>query len=237
MDMETATLPSGIVGATSSDEEVVHRVAAGETALFEVLMRRHNQRLYRVARSVVLDEAEAEDVVQQAYINAFRHLGQFEARARFTTWMTQIALNEAYARRRKSASRAAVVNQVGGGGDARGGRDDMEARQSPAADPERLAYTGELRRLIEDAVDGLPDGYRSVFMLRDVEGLSTEETGTAMGLSDDAVKTRLHRARAMVRQTLTSRLGAAASQAFAFPATRCDRVVAFVLARIGGESA
>lgn len=214
-----------------SDEEVVQRVCEGEVPLFEVLMRRHNQRLYRVARSVVKDEAEAEDVLQQAYLNAFTHLGQFESRSKFTTWMTRITLNEAFARRRKLDRSFSLTDRLP--------RQDsdgtpMDVPTTSASDPERQAYAGELRRALEEAVDALPQDYRTVFMLREVEGLSTLETGDSVGLSEDAVKTRLHRARAMIRQSLTLRLGDAASTAFSFPATRCDRVVAFVLARISG---
>jgi RNA polymerase sigma-70 factor, ECF subfamily len=224
--------PATLVPASAglSDEEVVQRVRGGESALFEVLMRRHNQRLYRTARSVVKDEAEAEDVVQQAYINAFTHLRQFEERSTFGTWMTRITLNEAFARRRRLVQASAVAEPMADLDSP--GRAPMDTQKSPAADPERQAYAGELRRVLEDAVDALPEAYRTVFMLREVEGLSTLETGASVGLTEDAVKTRLHRARAMIRRSVTSRLGEAATCAFAFPATRCDRVVAFVLARI-----
>ncbi|HJZ77166.1 MAG TPA: RNA polymerase sigma factor [Vicinamibacterales bacterium] len=209
-----------------SDGEVVERVRNGETALFEILMRRHNQRVYRAARAIVKDDAEAEDVMQQAYINAFIHLKQFESRAQFSTWLTRITIYEALARRRKQRPEEPLSM-----------RDDAEYEaaervSSAEASPDRLAYSSELGRLIEDAVDALPESYRAVFMLRDVEGLSTLETAEGLGVGEEAVKTRLHRARAMVRQTLSDRLGASAPQAFQFHATRCDRVVAAVLAEI-----
>jgi RNA polymerase sigma-70 factor (ECF subfamily) len=229
MGMVTTATDVTAAGALS-DEEVVRRVRGGEAALFEILMRRHNQRLYRAARSVVKDESEAEDVMQQAYINAYTHLHQFEERARFTTWMTRITLNEAFARRRK-LERAVPAADLFHHPD-REGETPMDTLTSVEPDPERQAYTGELRHALEDAVDALPEAYRTVFMLRDVEGLSTLEAGDGLGLSEEAVKTRLHRARAMIRRTLTARLGAAAASAFAFPATRCDRVVAAVLAAI-----
>jgi len=210
---------------TLSDREVVDRVRNGETALFEILMRRHNQRVYRAARAILKDESEAEDAMQQAYINAFLHLEQFESRAQFSTWLTRITIYEALARRRKRRPEEPLsINDDEGHG--------PEAVSSSEISPERQAYSGELARLIEDAVDALPESYRAVFMLREVEGLSTLETAEGLGVGEEAVKTRLHRARAMVRQTLSDRLGASASQAFQFHAPRCDRVVAAVLAEI-----
>jgi RNA polymerase sigma-70 factor, ECF subfamily len=213
-----------------SDVEVVQRVLDGEPALFEILMRRHNQRLYRAARSVVQDESEVEDVMQQAYINAFTHLHQFEARSLFSTWMTRITLNEAFARRRSLQRSALVAERLPDTESDRGGI--MDTVRSTQPDPERQAYAGELHRVLEDAVDALPETYRTVFMLREIEGLSTQEAGDGLGVSEETVKTRLHRARAMIRRSVSARLGAEAPAAFAFPATRCDRVVAAVLAVI-----
>jgi RNA polymerase sigma-70 factor, ECF subfamily len=211
--------------ATLSDAEIVARVCGGETSLFEVLMRRHNQRVYRAARAIVKDEAEAEDVMQQAYINAFVHLKQFESRAQFSTWLTRITIYEALARRRKQRPEEPL-----------GINDDIDdaagAMRTSEVSPERQAYSGELGRLIENAVDALPDTYRCVFMLREVEGLSTSETAEGLGLGEEAVKTRLHRARAILRRTLIDRLGGSASLAFQFHATRCDRVVDAVLSEI-----
>lgn len=215
---------------TLSDADVVRRVRGGEPALFEILMRRHNQRLYRAARSVVKDELEAEDVMQQAYVNAYTHLDQFEERSLFSTWMTRITLNEAFARRRKQQRTVSIADLQAGADSERGAH--MDRFRSPGPDPERQAYAGELHRVLEDAVDALPDAYRTVFMLRDVEGLSTSETGDGLGIGEEAVKTRLHRARAMIRRSMTERLGAAAAGAFQFQAPRCDRVVAAVLAAI-----
>jgi RNA polymerase sigma-70 factor, ECF subfamily len=209
------------------DSEIVRRVRGGDRALFEVLMRRHNQRIYRAARAIVKDETEVEDVMQQAYINAFLHLHQFEERAEFSTWLTRIALNEAFARRQKLRTLESVTANV----DADRGA-FMDTIRSPQPDPERQAYAQELRQVLEDAVDELPETYRAVFMLRDVEGLSTSETSAGLGLGEEAVKTRLHRARAMIRRAVSARVGAVAAGAFQFPATRCDRVVAAVLQRI-----
>jgi RNA polymerase sigma-70 factor, ECF subfamily len=209
------------------DAEIVRRVCGGESALFEILMRRHNQRVYRVARAVVKDETEVEDVMQQAYINAFTHLHQFEERSQFSTWLIRIALHEAFGRRRKMQRTESVTGIQSNLDENRG--ELMDTIASPQADPERQAYAQELNRVLEAAVDTLPETYRTVFMLRDIEGLSTSETGEGLGLGEEAVKTRLHRARAMIRRAVTARIGAVAAGSFQFHAPRCDRVVAAVL--------
>jgi RNA polymerase sigma-70 factor, ECF subfamily len=212
------------------DAEIVRRVCAGESALFEILMRRHNQRVYRAARAVVKDEAEVEDVMQQAYINAFTHLHQFEERSQFSTWLIRIALHEAFGRRRQMQRTESMTGIQSNLGEDRG--ELMDTIASPQADPERQAYAQELNRVLEAAVDTLPETYRTVFMLRDIEGLSTSETGEGLGLGEEAVKTRLHRARAMIRRAVTARIGAVAAGTFQFQAPRCDRVVTAVFARI-----
>lgn len=209
-----------------SDEQVVAQVLAGQTALFEVLMRRHNERIFRAARAIVRDDREAEDVMQQAYVNAYAHLGQFDGRAAFSTWLTRITVNEALARaRRRGRYRQLDTDEAETG--------DLFMDRESIMDPERLAYAGEVRRLLEAAVDDLPDGAREVFMLRQIEGLSTAETAACLGLTEDVVKTRFSRARASLRASLEARAGLAAGAAFTFPQPRCDRVVAAVMARIG----
>ena len=232
--MGMATLESDVGAApVLPDADIVRRVRAGDSALFEVLMRRHNQRVYRVARAVLKDETDVEDVMQQAYINAFTHLGQFEDRSQFSTWLTRIVLHEAFSRRRsaqRSELRGAVEPHLD---DDRG--DFMDRFESPAANPERQAYSQELTRVLEAAVDTLPETYRTVFMLRDIEGLSTNETGEGLGLGPEAVKTRLHRARAMIRRAVTAQIGEVAPGTFQFHAPRCDRVVSAVLAEISSR--
>jgi RNA polymerase sigma-70 factor, ECF subfamily len=215
---------------TLSDPEIVRRVRAGDRALFEILMRRHNQRIYRAARAIVQDESDVEDVMQQAYINAFTHLHQFEERSQFSTWLTRIAVNEALARRHRTRVASSITERLDEG---RG--EIVDTITSPDPTPEQQVYARELQRVLEEAVDGLPDTYRTVFMLRDIEGLSTSETGEGLGLGEEAVKTRLHRARAMIRRAVSSRIGAVAAGAFQFQAPRCDRVVAFVLDRISKQ--
>jgi RNA polymerase sigma-70 factor (ECF subfamily) len=198
------------------DEDLVARIRAGDMAQFEHVMRRHNQRLYRVARAIVRDDDGAEDVVQQAYVQAYVHLDQFGGRAQLSTWLTRIVIHEALARRRRQQLPLASLE------------DDKRAMSQAdpnARDPERLAYAGELRALLERAIDALPDAYRLVFMCRDVEGMTTAETAEALELGDEAVKTRLHRARAMLRRDLLERAGAATGDAFAFHRSRCDSVV------------
>ena len=229
MSMDTHLSEGAAPIAALPDEEIVRRVRAGDSALFEILMRRHNQRVYRVVRAVLKDEADVEDVMQQAYINAFTHLHQFEDRSQFSTWLIRIALHEAFGRRRKmQRAETTTARNRSGVDDDRG--EFMETLTSPEADPERRAYAQELHRVLEAAVDTLPEGYRTVFMLRDIEGLSTSETGQGLGLGDEAVKTRLHRARAMIRRAVTARIGEVAPGAFQFHAPRCDRVVSAVLA-------
>ena len=210
-----------------SDAETIQQVLDGNTAMFELLMRRYNERVYRAARSIVRDEQEAEDVMQQAYVNAFTHLRQFNGSAQFSTWLTKIAINEALARVRRRGRYEPFDDDLS----------NVEPFMSsnPAQSPERQAFAGELRGLLEWAIDALPDGMREVFVLREVEGLSTSEVAECLRVSDDVVKTRLSRGRAMLRRLLMERTGATASEAFRFYRPRCDRVVAQVLARIGGQ--
>lgn len=208
-----------------SDEHIVRQVLQGQTALFEVLMRRHNQRLYRAARAFVKDDREAEDVMQQAYVNAYAHLRQFDGRAKFSTWLTKIAVHEAIARARDQGRYERLEIDSA---------ENVETLMATSLvpDPEREAFGRELGALLEAAVDELPDGCREAFVLRQIEGLSTTETAQALGVSDDVVKTRFSRAKAALRRDLFDRAGLAAENAFTFHQSRCDRVVAAVFARI-----
>jgi RNA polymerase sigma-70 factor, ECF subfamily len=205
------------------DLEIVRRVLAGETALFGVLMRRHNERVYRAARAILRDEREAEDVMQEAYVNAYAHLRQFDARAQFSTWLTKIAVNEALLRARRRG-RYDLLDEASL-------ETIMPTHTTP--DPERQAFGRELGAMIESAIDRLGDGYREVFMLRQVEGMSTAETADVLGVSEDVVKTRFSRARHALQEDLLERTGEAAHTAFTFGQSRCDRIVERVLARIG----
>jgi RNA polymerase sigma-70 factor (ECF subfamily) len=210
----------------TSDEAIAKRVLAGDTALFEVLMRRHNQRLYRIARAVLRDDAEAEDVMQDAYVRAYENLSQFEGRASFSTWMSRIALYEALARVRK---RRRVVELDG---IVESEREGMQSLHSRLPSPEHEASNSEIRRLLEQEVDALPDNYRTIFVLRDVEGIDVEEVAEILDISSENVKTRLHRAHALLRRRLYLRTGAQSHEAFLFHDPRCDKVVQVVFARL-----
>jgi RNA polymerase sigma-70 factor (ECF subfamily) len=213
-------------GAGPPDETVIAQILSGRTASFEVLMRRYNERLYRAARSIVRNDQEAEDVMQQAYVNAFTHLRQFNGSAKFSTWLTRIAINEALARVRGRSRYAPLDDQF----------PDTESFMvsNPSQSPERLAFTRELRELLEGAIDSLPDGMREVFVLREVEGLSTADVAACLDVSEDVIKTRLSRGRAALRRGLTERVGPNVPEAFRFYRPRCDRIVAGVFARIEG---
>jgi RNA polymerase sigma-70 factor (ECF subfamily) len=217
---------SGVIARASAeswtDEEVVDRVLAGETALYEIIMRRYNQRLYRVARSIVRDDAEAEDVMQDTYVRAYQHLDQFSRLAPFSTWLTRIAVNESLARSRRRSRLEQLDLQEG----------DPESPANPveyAPNPEQSTSTAELGHLLEEALLSLPEQFRTVLMFRDVEELSTAETAEALGITEQNVKVRLHRARALVRGWLFTRVGAKSREAFPFMGARCDRVVQSVV--------
>jgi RNA polymerase sigma-70 factor (ECF subfamily) len=215
-----------VQGEGLADEEVVARVLAGETPLYEIVMRRYNQRLYRVARAILGTDTEAEDVVQDAYVRAYANLRQFEGRAKFSTWLTKIAVYEALSRRKRTGRLAPLDEEK------RPSEETMPLNRQDPLSPERAAYSGELQSLLESTIDALPEDYRTVFMMREVEEMDTAETAESLGLSQENVKVRLHRARALLRQELFSRAGAGSFAAFQFPAPRCDRVVAAVFARI-----
>ena len=209
-----------------SDDEVVARVRDGETSLFELLMRRYNQRLFRTIRCVIVTDEGAEDVLQEAWVRAFEHLGQFAGNAAFATWLTKIALYEAYGRVRKGRRFTALENDDGEiMAEARLGVTDLD-------DPEKQALRAELGQALQSAVERLPETYRTVFVLREVERLSTLETAQCLSLSEEAVKTRLHRSRALLRRDLELRMGPALSEVHAFLGDRCDRVVGAVMERI-----
>jgi RNA polymerase sigma-70 factor (ECF subfamily) len=208
-----------------SDAEIVRRVQAGERALFEVLLRRHDRRVYRTIRAILRDEDEVEDAMQQAWIQVYLHLSDFEGNAAFTTWLVRIAANEALQRIRKRGPLVPVPTS--------GEEEDV---MSPGEDPEDRAAAREAIGMLERAVDALPPHHRLVFMLREVEGLSTAETASALGINEDAAKVRLHRARAALRRTLEETMGGAAAEAFPFHAPRCNRIVDRVMeaiARLG----
>jgi len=218
-DQERGSADSGVL----TDDVLVQRIRDGEGALFEVIVRRYNQRLYRVARAILRDDGEAEDVMQHAYVAAYTHIHRFAGRSQFSTWLTKIAVYEALARARRRRREAAAAPSSG---------DAMSSLASTRPDPENEALTRELRALLESAIEGLPERYRAVFVLREVEGIDTSETAACLDVSEDVVKTRLHRARALLRKALFQRAGLASAAAFPFHLSRCDRVVAGVFRRL-----
>lgn len=227
MAMNPATRPEAAERLTDSD--LVDRTRAGDMRAFEALMRRYNRTLYRTARAILRDDAEAEDAVQEAYIRAYAALGGFRGESKLSTWLVRIAANEALMRRRKNA-RSAVVVPMDGAAEER-----WEEAMSEEAGPERNALGGEMRRLLEERIDALPDDYRAVFMLRAVEELSVEEAATALGIPEATVRTRHFRARALLRESLARDIDRSLEEVFGFAGERCDRIVARVLERISTE--
>lgn len=221
-----AAIEQLVTSGVETDEAVVRRVLAGEASLYEVLMRRHNQRVYRAARAILRDDAEAEDVMQDAWVRAYAHLADFDGRARFSTWLTRIAVHEALARLRKRRRQESF--------DAMGGDDEMSTSDPT---PEQSASGRELGVLLDGALDALPESFRTVFVLRAIEEMSTAETAACLDIPEDTVKTRLHRARGALQRALLSRLESTKSSVYDFHLSRCDRVVDAVFSRIGARRA
>jgi RNA polymerase sigma-70 factor (ECF subfamily) len=206
------------------DPTLVGLAAAGDEGATRVLVRRHNQRLFRVARGVLRDDAEAEDVVQETYVRAFSNLAAFRGEARLSTWLTRICLNEALGRLRRRRP-TVELSKIG----PELGQVLMFPSMSMQPDPETETARGQMQRLLEEAVDALPDPFRLVFILRDVEGLNVEETASHLAIRAETVKTRLHRARRLLRAAIEKRLSAGFAEIFPFDGARCadmaDRVI------------
>ncbi|MER9844054.1 RNA polymerase sigma factor [Mesorhizobium australicum] len=221
-----ATVPA-IAESPSGDKLLVHRALAREPDAFRAIMKVHNQRLYRIARGILRNDAEAEDVVQEAYVNAFASLAAFRGQSTLATWLSRIVINEALGRLRK---RRRTVEMPA----------DPEARiiRFPLKsndDPERTMAQRQILALVERATDSLPDIYRMVFVARVIEGLSMEETADLLGVRPETVKTRLHRARALLRKALDDEIGPVLLDAFPFAGRRCDRLTQAVMGRLGFE--
>lgn len=222
--MSLQPLPPPNPDPGTPDEALVDRVVGGDVQAFELLMRRNNARLYRAIRSVVRDEDEVEELMQQAYVLAFTRLRQFAHGARFSTWLLRIGLNEALQRvRRERRWPRAAPEAI----------EEAPPMNGPDPTPEQRLACAQLNHLLEQLVDELPETYRSVFMLREIQQLSTGEVAETLDLSQDNVKQRLSRAKALLRDALEKRTGASMAELYPFEAPRCDRVVAGVLARIG----
>jgi len=216
------------------DEDLAARARNGDRDAFRAIMQRCNQRLFRVARGIVRDDAEAEDVLQEAYARAFAAIGRFRGDSALSTWLTRIVLNEARGRLRRQRTTVALdqieTAQATGG--------QVLAFPSLAGeDPERSAAGAEIRRLLERAVDGLPEPFRLVFMLREVEECTVEETAATLGIKPETVKTRLFRARRLLRKALDDTLSDALIGAYPFLGARCERIQDAVIRRLGLQDA
>lgn len=213
-----------------SDPDIVGRVLGGDIACFELIMRRYNRLLYRIARGVLRNEADAEDAVQNAYLTAYEKLGQFQGKGPLSAWLTRITINEALRRLRRTdvAEESISLDDPNQKEEA----NFMAYLSSTVPSPEQSAARGELRRLMESAIDTLPEAYRMVFILCGVEEMSIAETAYCLEVKPATVKTRFHRARNILKQNLSSLVDSAAGEAFPFAGERCDRIVAGVLRRL-----
>lgn len=213
------------------DTEIARRIALGDRDAFELLMRRYNQTLFRTARSILKDDAEAEDAVQDAYLLAYRAIGTFRGDAKLSTWLIRIVVNEAIARSRKRSRRAEII-QLGGDPelDANPGEENMN--EATPEQPEHAAVRAQTRRLLEGKIDALPEVFRTVFVLRALEELTVEETAASLGIPAATVRTRYFRAKGLLREALAREIDFAYGDAFAFDGARCDRIVATVLERV-----
>ena len=216
----------------ADDAALVDDVRRGDERAFAVLMRRYNRRLYRTARAILKDDGAAEDALQEAYVRAYRHIGDYRGDAAMATWLTRIVVNEALQILRRTRRERVVVPI-----DDPAGAPAAEVSDAPETTPESSAMRSEIRRLIERKIDELPEGYRAVFVLREVEEMTVEETASALDLPAATVRTRLFRAKARLREALAHELDVATQDVFGFDGERCDRIVASVLARIASPAA
>lgn len=208
-------------GERPTDTELIARILSGDMRALEALMRLHNRTLYRTARAILRDDAEAQDAVQEAYLQAYRKLGTFRGESKLSTWLVRITANEALMRRRRSVSAAFVPTAV-----------EPDNLVSDETGPEGDAERSEMRRRLEMHIDALPDAYRAVFVLRALEELTVPETAAALGIPDATVRTRYFRARGLLREWMAGDIDATQGDAFAFAGARCDRIVRKVLAML-----
>ena len=212
----------------ANDDSLVRDVRRGSPTAFGAMMRRYNRRLYRTARAILKDDSLAEDALQEAYLAAFRHMDEFRGDAALGTWLTRIVVNQALqALRRTRRDRVVVPFEES---DAQ--HEALNVADSPDTGPENMLLRAQTRRLIERNIDALPEGYRTVFVLREVEDLTVEETAAALDIPPATVRTRLFRAKARLRESLAQQMDVATQDAFGFDGERCDRIVRTVLDRI-----
>ena len=232
--MRTAALESMHAGLP--DAEIARRVAGGDRNAFQLLMRRHNQLLYRTARSILKDDAEAEDAVQEAYLLAYRALDKFRGEAKLSTWLVRVVVNECIARLRKGKRRAEVI-RLGAQTEAEGQEAEPNMDDEKPEQPDQAAARAQARRLLETKIDALPDAFRTVFLLRAVEDMGVEEVAACLGIPPATVRTRFFRAKGLLREALSREIDFAFEDAFSFAGARCDRIVARVLARLEDSQA
>ena len=214
----------------ADDQVLVTGVQHGDARAFEALMRRYNRRLYRTARAILKDDAAAEDALQEAYVAAYRHVREFRGDAQIATWLTRIVVNQALQALRKRRRDGVVMLFEEPSEEAREGA-ASDAQPSPGT-PETAMLRTELRQMIERKIDDLPEAYRTVFMLREVEDMTVEETATALGIPEATVRSRLFRAKSRLREALAQEMDIATQNVFGFDGARCDRIVQSVLARL-----
>jgi len=231
-------IPAAKTPDLSTDAELAERAAQGDTLAFQHIMRRHNRLLFRTGRSILRNDDETQDALQEAYLRAWRALGSFRSEARLSTWLVRIVVNEALGRLRRRGS--AQIIPLDAGADAPESADVLEEtalQADPDEQPERQAMRSEVRHLIEARIDALPETFRTVFVLRAVEDLSIEEVATALGIPEATVRTRFFRARGLLREALSRELDLAIGDAFSFAGARCDDIVARVTAAIAAIAA
>ena len=221
-------------GTLADERNLVERAKSGDQSAFRAIMEQNNRRLYRVARAVMKDDTEAEDVVQETYLRAFFNLSKFRGESSLTTWLTRIALNEALGRKRKQ--RAMVTLETVETAQQTSAQIIQFPAMNTETDPERSAAQSEIQRLLERAMDALPEPFRVVFVMRDVEEMSIEETAFHLGIRPQTVKTRLHRARRLLRQSLDGELASTLKEMFPFAGVRCARITEAVLSRLTKDS-
>jgi RNA polymerase sigma-70 factor (ECF subfamily) len=224
--MRAAKQPAQL--AELPDAELVSRIVDGDRLAFELMMRRHNQMLFRTARSILRDDSEAEDALQDAYILAYRAMPNFRGDAKLSTWLTRIVVNEAIARSRKRQHSAEVIRLHGEYQHI----DEVTMTAGASESPERAAMRLQTRKLLEQSIDSLPEAFRSVFVLRTVQEMSGEEVAACLGITEATVRTRLFRAKSLLREALSREIDFAFEEVFAFDGQRCDRIVATVLERL-----
>jgi RNA polymerase sigma-70 factor (ECF subfamily) len=230
---------SSIAASSTSaptDTELIARIRAGDVVAFELVMRRYNRRLFRIARSILKDPSEAEDALQESYLRAYANIGSFQGLAGFSAWLCRIVSNEALGRLRQRA-RVVSLETYRSSFDGEEHTGEVEMVKATQPGPERLAASSEMRRALEQAIDALPADFAAVFMLRAIEGMTITETAESLGIRPETVKTRFHRARRILRDRLAGQFEQAMPGAFEFAGERCDRIVAAVLARIQADSA